>query len=242
MTEWLAGCSGFHYKHWRGTFYPEKLAIKNWFSYYCEHFNALELNVTFYRFPKLAVFESWYDRSPKEFRFSVKAPRLITHFKKFNDTERMIADFYETTHLGLREKCGCYLFQLPPRYNYTEEKLEKILRSLDASLPNVVEFRDESWWRQEVYDAFALKNIAFCGMSHPSLPTDLIQNTNLLYYRFHGSEQLYASNYSDEYLDQFSQELLAFKSVKKGFIFFNNDINTFAVNNARYLQKVLSEG
>jgi uncharacterized protein YecE (DUF72 family) len=240
MVKWLAGCSGFHYNHWRGTFYPQKLAVKHWFNYYCEHFKTLELNVTFYRVPALGVFESWYETSPEDFRFAVKAPRAITHYKKFNDSERAIDDFYSLVQNGLKEKCGCFLFQLPPNYHYTEEKLDKILKSLDPSQPNVLEFRHESWWQPRIYDALAAKNIAFSGMSHPSLPSDLIHNTSLLYYRFHGSEELYASNYDDAFLDKFSEELQALNNVKKGFIFFNNDINTYAVYNAQYLQNKLS--
>src|SRR5215210_5140175 len=100
MTAWI-GCSGFHYKHWMEVFYPKKLPQRKWFDFYSEHFNTLELNVTFYRFPRLENLESWYKRSTDAFRFSVKAPKAITHFKQFKDTERMCSDFYATTREGL---------------------------------------------------------------------------------------------------------------------------------------------
>ena len=83
MTKWWIGCSGFHYKHWKEIFYPAGLAQTKWFDFYCRHFNTLELNVTFYRFPRLTVLENWYKRSPKEFKFSVKMNKAVTHYKQF---------------------------------------------------------------------------------------------------------------------------------------------------------------
>jgi uncharacterized protein YecE (DUF72 family) len=239
MAKYHIGCSGFHYKHWRETFYPVDLPIKKWFDYYAQHFDTLELNVTFYRFPQVHVLEKWYNESPDHFRFAVKAPRVITHFKKFNDTERMLDDFYSTVKTGLQYKCGCCLFQLPPNYLYTEEKLGKILNALHTDVQNVVEFRHESWWREDVFRKLADKNISFCGMSHPALPKDIIQQTDLLYYRFHGEENLYASNYSTLQLEQFSNEIKSLHKVKSAYVFFNNDINTYAVNNALELGRFL---
>jgi uncharacterized protein YecE (DUF72 family) len=96
MVKHWVGCSGFHYKHWIDIFYPKGLPQRKWFEYYNQYFNTLELNVTFYRFPQLSFLESWYNRSPDDFCFSVKAPKAITHFKQFNDTQRMVDDFYGT--------------------------------------------------------------------------------------------------------------------------------------------------
>ncbi len=148
-----------------------------WFTFYCEHFNTLELNVTFYRFPQLSFLQSWYDRSSSIFSFAVKAPRGITHYKKFISTEKLIDDFYSTVSDGLKEKPGCILFQLPPSYNYTDERVQNIISSLDHSFDNVIEFRHTTWWNMVVYDELAKKSITFCGMSHPLLPDEIIQNT-----------------------------------------------------------------
>lgn len=239
MAIYHIGCSGFHYKHWKESFYPAKLPQTKWFEYYCQHFSTLELNVTFYRFPRLSVLQKWYDSCPDNFRFAVKAPRVITHFKKFNDTERMLEDFYSTVKEGLKEKCGCYLFQMPPNYNYTQEKLKKIVSALDKDVKNVVEFRHESWWCEEVFHELAQEHISFCGMSHPTLPKDIINNTGLFYYRFHGEENLYSSLYSPDNLKDFSRRLKEQAEVKEAFIFFNNDINTYAVTNAKQLKDIL---
>lgn len=239
MAKFHVGCSGFHYKHWKGSFYPEKLAQKNWFEYYCQHFDTLELNVTFYRFPELAMLRKWYNSSPDHFRFAVKAPRVITHFKKFHDTERLLDDFYHTVKEALGEKCGCCLFQLPPSYIYAPDKLERIVNSLHPSLPNVLEFRHSSWWQEDVFHILSKHHISFCGMSHPALPKDIICNTDLLYYRFHGDEQLYASKYNTDQLMDFSKAVSVQPGLKNAYVFFNNDIHTNAVYNAKELQGLL---
>src|SRR3954470_19712801 len=119
--KWHIGCSGFHYKHWKGVFYPEDLPQKKWFEYYCQFFDTLELNVTFYRFPQLSFLQNWHDKTPTKFRFAVKAPKAITHYKKFSGTADMLTDFYTTVRDGLKDKLGCILFQLPPRLSYSEE-------------------------------------------------------------------------------------------------------------------------
>ena len=159
MIQWQIGCSGFHYKHWKGSFYPETLAQSKWFDYYCSYFNTLELNVTFYRFPRLPAMQQWYKKSPENFRFAVKAPRAITHFKQFISVTRMLSDFYSTTRNGLQEKLGCILFQFPERFRYTEERLARILNNVDNSFLNVVEFRHSSWWQDA---AAALWNSRVC--------------------------------------------------------------------------------
>ena len=107
----------------------------------------------------------------------------------------MISDFYNTIEEGLKEKLGTVLFQMPPRFDYTEERLEKIINSLDTSFDNVVEFRHNSWWNATVYNELAKNKISFCGMSHPDLPADIIQNTLVLYYRMHGVPNLCQSPY-----------------------------------------------
>jgi uncharacterized protein YecE (DUF72 family) len=232
MINWHIGCSGFHYKDWKGSFYPMDLPQSKWFSYYCEHFKTLELNVTFYRFPQLSFLQNWYQQSPADFRFAVKAPRAITHYKKFNDTADLITSFYDTINNGLQEKSGPVLFQLPPAYNYSEEKLEKIINSLNPSFKNVLELRHESWWREDIYANLAKHHITFCGMSHPALPDDVIQNTDMVYYRFHGVPDLYRSRYSIDFLQKVANAIKAGQNTKEAWCYFNNDYDATGVFNA----------
>jgi uncharacterized protein YecE (DUF72 family) len=112
--KWEIGCSGFHYKEWKGIFYPEGLPQKEWFRFYAEKFNTPELKVIFYRFPVLKSLESWHKISPDNFSFAVKAPRLITHSKKFSACSQLIDDFYNLVTKGLKNKLGPVLLQLPP--------------------------------------------------------------------------------------------------------------------------------
>jgi uncharacterized protein YecE (DUF72 family) len=239
MTHWHIGCSGFYYKHWKEIFYPKGVPQRLWFEYYSKHFNTLELNVTFYRFPELAVFKSWYERSNPDFSFSVKAPRLITHYKKMNECEQLLTDFYERVAEGLKEKTGCVLFQFPPRFNYTSERLKKIINNMNPRFPNVVEFRNSSWWNEEVYRILGENNITFSGMSHPELPETIVENTPILYYRMHGVPDLYSSPYSKEYLKRMIKTIKSSEKIKNAFIYFNNDIGGNAVKNAEEMIAML---
>ena len=240
MVKFHVGCSGFYYNHWKPDFYPKDLPKSKWFEYYCEHFNSLELNVTFYRFPKIETFENWYRKTPADFVFAVKAPRLITHFKQFNDTAKLMQEYYNTLMEGLKEKLGTVLFQLPPRSVYTEDLLDRILRTLDTRFNNVLEFRHPSWWNEEVYSALAKHKTSFCGMSHPDLPDEIIQNSPIVYYRLHGIPDLYKSPYSTRKLHSIIKEIAANKKTRQAYIYFNNDIGGSAVKNAKemihYLQ------
>jgi len=232
MVKFHVGCSGFYYTHWKPDFYPKDLPKSKWFEYYCEHFNTLELNVTFYRFPKISTFENWYRKTPADFVFTVKAPRLITHFKQFIDTAELMQEYYETMMEGLKEKLGAVLFQLPPRSIYTKDRLDRILETVDSRFNNVMEFRHPSWWNEEVYRILAKHKISFCGMSHPDLPDEIIQNSPIVYYRLHGIPELYKSAYTTRKLNSIINEIAANKKTRKAYIYFNNDIGLSAVKNA----------
>jgi uncharacterized protein YecE (DUF72 family) len=236
--QWHIGCSGFHYHHWKEIFYPEGLPQRKWFEYYCENFNTLELNVTFYRFPTPMMYKSWHARSPATFSFSVKAPRLITHFKKFRDVKSLMNDFYKITSKGLKEKLGCILFQLPPNLLYSEEKMHEITGNLCNSFTNAIEFRHKSWWNENTYKHLTEKNITFCGISHPLFPDDVVKTSSVMYYRFHGKPQLYRSQYQARTLNSFYQKLQEDENLKSAFIYFNNDGNASAIRNAKQLSRI----
>lgn len=233
--QWHIGCSGFHYKEWKETFYPKGLPQRRWFEYYSTHFNTLELNVTFYRFPQISFLANWYQKSPSHFTFSVKAPRLITHYKKFNDTLQLLSDFYGTVREGLKEKLGPVLFQFPPQVKYEEAMLQRIIEQLDTTLTNVLEFRDASWWRQDIYNLLAKHKIIFCGQSYPHLPDEAIVNIATAYYRFHGVPKLYYSEYPNTFLNRISREIQTHPSTKTAWLYFNNTASLAAIHNASYL-------
>ena len=241
MIEWHIGCSGFYYKHWKEIFYPKDVPQRLWFEFYCRHLNTLELNVTFYRWPQASMFKKWYTTSSPDFSFAVKAPRLITHFKKMNDCETLVTDFYDVVYEGLKEKTGCLLFQFPPRFDYTSERLDKIINTLNPAYPNVVEFRHTTWWNETVYKSLKKHKISFSGMSHPFLPDKIVANTSLLYYRMHGVPDLYKSPYNLKDLKKVVKPIKASTGIKKAFIYFNNDIGGSAIKNAKEMNEIIFE-
>jgi len=237
--QYFIGCSGFYNKDWKEVFFPKGLPQSKWFEFYCTQFNTLELNTTFYRFPRIEILQKWYDKSPADFKFSVKAPRLITHYKQFNDVARLLHDFYTSVQEGLREKLGCVLFQLPARIAYSEAFLQRITQNLDNSFKNVIEFRHISWWNQFVFDELAKHNISFCSISIKNLPAEIIANTSLLYYRFHGIKKLYFSEYTKQTIKNFGDELKRQININTAYIYFNNTATIAAINNGRYLKSIL---
>jgi len=232
--DWRIGCSGFYYKEWKEFFYPAGLPQKSWFQFYCQHFNTIEINSSFYKQPSDKSFDTWYNTSPDDFLFTIKAPRTITHYNKFNHSEELISDFYRVISRGLKEKLGCVLFQMPPSFNYTEERLALLLKSLRPGFNNVIEARHVSWWNNTVMDAFKNNHITFSGISYPSaLPDEVIQYNDPVYYRFHGKPVLYKSLYTTAEMEKFAA------SINPGhqqiFVYFNNTWGTSALTNAREL-------
>ena len=235
--KWYIGCSGFSYKDWKQSFYPDKLPQSKWLAYYCEHFNTLELNNTFYRFPQFKTLDDWHKKTPEKFLFTVKAPRIITHYKQLVDAESLITEFYNVCNDGLRDKLGPLLFQFPPKFVFNEKNLQLILNSFDTKFINVVEFRHSSWWNEEVYTQLAQKNIIFCGINHPSLPNDVIINNKNIYYRLHGSPTLFLSPYSEETLLAVANEIANKKETNNIYCYFNNTMTVAAIKNAQWLQQ-----
>lgn len=231
------GCSGWFYWHWKGKFYPESIPQYRWFQHYLKFFNTVELNSPFYHWPKLTTAKSWYRQAPKDFVYTLKVNRLITHMKKFKGTSRLVKEFYK---LGdtLKEKMGCFLFQLPPSLKFNERKLNEIINQLDPEKKNVIEFRNITWFNKEVYEKLKRNGIIFCIVSAPKLPEDFVKTTDDIYIRFHGRGWWYASNYSEEELKVWAEKIKKSKA-KDTWIYFNNDANAYAVKNCLYLKKLL---
>jgi uncharacterized protein YecE (DUF72 family) len=231
------GCSGWFYWHWKGKFYPEDIPQSRWFRHYTETFTTVELNAPFYRFPQLSTAKSWYRNAPPDFTYTLKVNRTITHIKKFKGTTRLIKDFYK---LGdeLKEKMGCFLFQLPPSFRYSESKLQEILRQLDPAKKNVLEFRHESWFVEEVYEELKKRGVIFCIVSSARLPDTFIKTADDVYIRFHGPASRYSSNYSNKELQTWAKRIRR-SHAKSVWAYFNNDYNAYAPQNALYLRQLL---
>lgn len=237
--QYFIGCSGFHNKDWKEIFYPKNLKQNEWFEYYCTRFNTLELNTTFYRFPTIDMLKKWYDKSPGDFKFSVKVPRLITHYKQLKDTQKLLNDFYTSIDIGLKEKLGAVLFQLPAKIIYSEEFLQRIIENINENFINVFEFRNASWWNENVVAQLSKYHISFCGISIKNLPAEISANTSTIYYRFHGIEKIYFSEYSFEEMKYFA-ETLQTSMCKTAYIYFNNTATIAAIHNAEQLKNFMA--
>ncbi len=235
----LAGCSSYYNRKWIDIFYPQALPTKDWFAYYCKHFNTYELNASFYKFPTAKSLNAWDKRSPDGFVFSVKAPKIITHTKKFIACEAELTEFYQACREGLKDKLGCVLFQLPPSFAYSPEKLTLIINALRPDFKNVIEFRNASWWTQEVFDAFIKNKLIFCSVSYPNLPNAIIATTLTGYVRLHGDPKLFYSEYSEAELSKICNELERARKIKTAFIYFNNTASTAGILNALAIKKYM---
>lgn len=147
----LVGTSGFAYKEWKGSFYPEKLPAKKYLSYYAEHFSTTEINNTFYRMPTTKLCEGWYAEVPEDFSFTLKVSQRITHFKRLKNVDDDMTYFLDSA-AGLKEKLGPILVQLPPNFKKDTDVLEAFLGSFATKGKLAFEFRHESWFTDDVYD------------------------------------------------------------------------------------------
>lgn len=233
------GCSGWFYWHWRGAFYPESLPRTDWFRHYTENFDTVELNAPFYSWPTLATVKTWIrqaEHSPG-FIYTVKVSELITHVQQFDGTQDLVLDFgYIADLLGPR--FGCFLFQLPPSFEFTAARLKGIVRQLDPGRRNVVEFRHPSWWNESVYRAFRKQGIIFCSCSAPRLPDELIKTADDIYIRFHGTSRWYRHDYTLDELAVWATRIRE-SGAQQSWIYFNNDREGYAIENARQLLTLL---
>ena len=164
-----AGTSGYSYKEWKGPFYPERLPSREMLRFYAERLPAVEINNTFYRMPRTEVLSSWADQVPEHFRFSIKASRRITHFKRLKDVDDETEYLLRVTST-LGERLGVVLFQLPPNMKADPARLESFLELLPEDLPAAFEFRHESWRDDKIEKALADRNLALCVSDSPDTP------------------------------------------------------------------------
>ena len=237
MNAIYPGCSSYYNRQWQGIFYPEGLPTREWFAYYCTRFNTYELNSSFYKFPTKKSLHTWYQKCPEEFTYSIKAPKIITHTKKFVDCKTELAEFYDVCETGLKDKLACVLFQLPPSFQYSPERLDLIVASVNTRFRNAIEFRHASWWVDEVLQTFRQHKLIFCSVNYPGLPAEIIATSQTAYVRLHGNPRLYYAEYSDADLRQTLRQLHTLKPAE-AFVYFNNTASTAGIMNALELQRL----
>jgi uncharacterized protein YecE (DUF72 family) len=238
-ARYYIGTSGWHYEHWRGLFYPEKLDKARWLEFYAGHFTTVELNNTFYRLPSENAFDTWRDSTPADFTFAVKVSRFITHIKRLKDVGEPLERFIARAQI-LGDKLGPLLYQLPPNMHRNDDRLESFLSTLPPVVRHVIEFRHESWLDEEVFDILRRYNVGLCVFDMPDVTCPIVATADFAYIRFHGSTGLYFSCYSDGELMSWAKRLknLA-QNLKAVYVYFNNDAEAYAVSNAKTLRAYL---
>ena len=234
------GTSGWHYKHWRGKFYPAGLKPEEQLDYYLTFFDTVEINNSFYRLPTRETFLKWHGDTPSKFLFSVKASRYITHMKKLNESEEALENFLSHAE-ELSEKLGTVLFQLPPGWKLNPERFDNFLAILPENERFVFEFRNSSWYTADIYAMLRKRNCAFCIYELGGHASPLTVTADFVYVRLHGPGDKYQGSYNNDTLKKWAEYLLQWRDEGKNvYIYFDNDQEAFSVFNALTLKDIVN--
>ena len=201
----LAGASGYSFKEWKGSFYPEKIKPEDMLAFYSERLPTVEINNTFYQMPKVAVLENWAKLTPDAFRFAIKASRRITHMSRLKaDSAADSVGFLYRNLAALGAKRGPVLYQLPPFLKKDLPRLTEFLGVLPAGHGAAFEFRNDTWFDDDVYDALKGAGAALClSEREDNAPPPLVETASWGYVR------LRLETYSDGDLEKWAQKLAA---------------------------------
>ncbi|OYQ39550.1 hypothetical protein CHU92_04660 [Flavobacterium cyanobacteriorum] len=234
------GTSGWSYKHWRGNFYPAEVKVKDHFTHFKKFFNTVELNNPFYHLPPRQTFEKWYNSTPDDFVFAVKANRYITHLKKLRNADESLAYFLQNAE-GLQQKLGVILFQLPPGWQLDLERFRDFLQLLPARHRYTFEFRNATWYTGEVFSLLKQHNCAFCIYELAGHISPLEVTADFIYIRLHGPGGKYQGSYSEEALQWWAASCKSWSaSGKDVYIYFDNDQEGYAAFNALRLMELVA--
>jgi uncharacterized protein YecE (DUF72 family) len=238
-SEVRIGTSGWHYNHWRGPFYDPATSGDQMLPFYIRHFDNVEINNSFYRLPGEETLEMWRKSTPPNFVFAMKASRFITHNKKLGDPQSALEKFMPRAEI-LGRKLGPILFQLPPRWHVNPERLESFLKMLPKRHRYAFEMRDATWHIQPIYDLLHAHSAAFCIYELAGFQSPIEITADFAYIRLHGPAGPYQGSYSPESLRTWAKRIHAWrKDLKRVYVYFDNDQEAFAVNNALELKRLV---
>jgi len=200
MANFWIGTSGYNYKEWKGPFYPADLAEQEMLKYYAQRFATVEINYTFYRMPNVRTLQGWAKETPDPFLFTLKAPRRITHDLRLRDAGDSVTYFCDTAK-ALKTKLGAMLFQLPPFLKKDVSRLEDFLHQLPPGFRPAFEFRNQSWFADDVFECLRRFDVALCIAEHEERSAPFEQTAHFGYFR------LRRPDYSDAELAAWAQRL-----------------------------------
>jgi len=234
------GTSGWNYNGWRHSFYGDT-PQKQWLRFCAEHFSSIEVNSTFYRLQEKSTFKKWRDETPKGFPFAIKGHRYVTHNKKLLDVEKSVIRCRESAS-PLGKRLAAVVWQLPAFLKKDIERLEKFLRNLRhwKSTRHAIEFRDKSWFDDEVADCLERHAVAICMSDAPDWPMWDRVTTDVVYIRLHGHTRKYASSYSKPALGKWATRTQRWLEENRAVhVYFDNDAEGAAPRNALRLLEML---
>lgn len=240
MKRIYIGTSGWVYKEWANDFY-NGVRPKDYFTFYTTQFPTVEINATFYRLPALPMVRGWHVKAPNGFVFAVKGSRFITHIKRLNNLGRGVARFMQRIR-PLKEKLGPLLWQLPPNFKPDLPRLEKFLKRVPKGLRHAVEFRHADWFSDETFGLLRKYNAACVSLSSLRMPMNFAITADFVYIRFHGLVGGPNHDYSREELAPWAKHIQEQANAGRDvYVYFNNDLNVRAPNNARLLRNMCGE-
>jgi uncharacterized protein YecE (DUF72 family) len=229
----FVGTSGYNYPEWRGTFYPEKFSTDRMLGFYAERFPTVEINYTFYRIPSEKVLAGWSAAAPEGFRFTLKAPRRITHDSKLQRCEDLVQTFCRTART-LGPKLGVLLFQLPPTFKRDVALLRAFLELLPDGTRAAFEFRHASWFEDDVFGALAGRSAALCVADSEKMSTPLRVTAPYAYFR------LRDEGYQPADLDRWAAAIAALQGIDEAFVYFKHEERGLGPEFAQRLMSALA--
>ncbi|MGH2752036.1 MAG: DUF72 domain-containing protein [Actinomycetota bacterium] len=233
MTMFL-GTSGWHYKDWRGRFYPKGVPQREWLDFYSRSFATVESNNAFYRLPEGERFDVWRQTTPDDFVMAVKMSRYLTHIKRLRDPEEPVSRFLDRVrHLG--GKLGPVLLQLPPTLGCDHDLLDGVLAQFPRRVRVAVEFRHESWWVDQTRRVLEAHRAALCLADRDSKPVaPLWRTADWTYLRFHSGAASPPGCYGRTALASWVERLREVFGDVDSYVYFNNDPGGCALRDARW--------
>jgi uncharacterized protein YecE (DUF72 family) len=211
-----AGTSGFAFKEWKGSIYPNDVKDDGMLGFYSSKFPTVEINNTFYRLPKEDVLQSWAAQVPQPFTFAIKASQRITHHARLKPESSSAVEFLLKNTASLAGRLGPILFQLPPNLKKDTDRLRAFIDTLPADRRYTIEFRHESWFEDDVFDALRERDIPMCVTEQPDFASPLVSTASWGYTRLHRLD------YTDAMLAEWSKKISA-QPWTEAFVFFKHD-------------------
>ncbi|MEU4807498.1 DUF72 domain-containing protein [Actinosynnema sp. NPDC023587] len=242
MGDIRIGTSGWRYPHWRGDFYPRGLQQRLELEFLSRMLNTVELNSPFYGLHKPDHYHSWYDRTPDDFVFAVKAHKEITHFRRLRDTDEAVDEFFDSGVLELRDKLGPVLWQLPPTLPYQRDRLTSFLDHLPGPpVRHALEIRHPTFLVPEVTELLTRHGVALVAAeSAGRFPEPQEPTADFAYVRLHGDRELYVSEYTDGALRRWADRIRTWSADRDVFVYFDNTMHGAAPHDARALAEILT--